>query len=38
MRKFYDLKAEDVISYAESFFSTEYRLDALIHDVMFCQD
>lgn len=32
MRKFYDLKAEDVISYAEKFFSTEYRLDALMHN------
>lgn len=32
MRKFYDLEAEEVIPYAERFFSTEYRLDALIHD------
>jgi len=32
MRKFYDLEAEEVIPYAEQFFSTEYRLDALIHD------
>lgn len=32
MRKFYDLKSEDVIPYAERFFSTEYRLDALIHN------
>lgn len=32
MRKFYDLEAEEVIPYAEHFFSTEYRLDALIHN------
>lgn len=31
MRKFYDLKDEDVVSYAEDFFATEYHLDALIH-------
>ncbi|AMN67497.1 enoyl-CoA hydratase/isomerase family protein [Psychrobacter sp. P11G5] len=32
MRKFYDLEAEDIIPYAEKFFSTEYCLDALIHN------
>ncbi len=32
MRKFYDLAAEDVAPYAEQFFATEYRLDALIHN------
>ena len=32
MRKFYDLGTEEVIPYAEQFFSTEYRLDALIHN------
>ncbi|WP_083606119.1 enoyl-CoA hydratase/isomerase family protein [Psychrobacter sp. Cmf 22.2] len=32
MRKFYDLESEDVVAYAEDFFSTEYRLDALIHN------
>ncbi|WP_158232482.1 enoyl-CoA hydratase/isomerase family protein [Sporosarcina sp. P13] len=31
MRKFYDMKDDDVVSYAEEFFSTEYRLDAMIH-------
>lgn len=32
MRKFYDLKADEVVPYAEDFFSIEYRLDALIHN------
>ncbi len=32
MRKFYDLEAKNVAAYAERFFSTEYRLDALIHN------
>jgi len=31
MRKFYDLRNEDVVSYAENFFSAEYQLDAFIH-------
>ncbi|WP_186668449.1 enoyl-CoA hydratase/isomerase family protein [Sporosarcina sp. BP05] len=31
MRKFYDLRNEDIVSYAEKFFSAEYQLDALIH-------
>lgn len=31
MRKFYDLKNSDVVTYAENFFSTEYKLDAFIH-------
>ncbi|WP_246096912.1 enoyl-CoA hydratase/isomerase family protein [Psychrobacillus soli] len=31
MRKFYDLKNNDVVSYAENFFTSEYQLDALIH-------
>ncbi|ARD47781.1 enoyl-CoA hydratase/isomerase family protein [Sporosarcina sp. P33] len=31
MRKFYDLKNEDVAAYANEFFSKEYRLDAMIH-------
>lgn len=30
MRKFYDLEAEEVIPYAERFFSTEYRTHAFI--------
>lgn len=32
MRKFHDLEAEEIMPYAERFFSTEYRLDALIHN------